>query len=264
MAITTSGRSVKEYSDHVTSEGGRLIALPTIEIIPSDPKVVEKIIRIITLRNHEICAFLSSNAVDVLFNLAHRTSNIKDLVSLLNSRTIIAIGPNTKKRLEDYSVKAPVVPEKYSTQGLIEMLRSNINMAKGKSIIIPRSGKSDAFVKRSLLNLGMRSVDEIFLYSVRTSQAGSNIWKEFVSLLSMRMLDCIIFTSVSSVKAFFKILEGNRRLSSVQDELKEIKTVIAIGPRTWQELERRGVQSSMAEIHTIRGALEVAKRNLSF
>ena len=263
MAITTSGRSVKEYSDHVTSEGGRLIALPTIEIIPSDPRVVEKIIRIVTLRNHEICAFLSSNAVDVLFNLA-RTSNIKDLVSLLNSRTIIAIGPNTKKRLEDYSVKAPVVPEKYSTQGLIEMLRSNINMAKGKSIIIPRSGESDAFFKRSLLNLGMRSVDEIFLYSVRTSQAGSNIWKEFVSLLSMRMLDCIIFTSVSSVKAFFKILEDNHRLSSVQDELKEIKTVIAIGPRTWQELERRGVQSSIAEIHTIRGAFEVAKRNLSF
>jgi uroporphyrinogen-III synthase len=265
IAITTSGRSIKEYSDRVTSEGGRLIALPTIEIVPSDPKVVRKFIQMINLGRHEICAFLSSNAVDVLFALAHRTNNFEELISVLNSRTIIAIGPNTRKRLEHLRVKVQAVPEDYSTQGLIKMLKKDVNSTKGKSIIIPRSNESDSSFKKSLLLLGMKNVDEVFVYSVKASQAGtSDVWKEFVSLLSMRMVDCIIFTSASSVRAFIRILKNNHRLSNVQDEINGIKIIIAIGPLTWQELERQGVQATTAEIHTIRGAFEAVKKNLSF
>ena len=263
IAITTSGRSIDEYLDRVTSGGGRLIALPTIDIVPASPEIVKKFVQVITLRKHEICVFLSSNAVDVLFSLARRTSNFEELVSLLNSRTIIAIGPNTKKRLEDYRVKVHVMPEEYSTRGLIEMLKSDINLVKRKSIIIPRSSESDSSLKKSLLNLGMETIDEIYLYSVRTSEAGSNIWKEFVSLLNARMLDCIVFTSASSVKAFFKILENNHKLSNIQDKLNGIKMIIAIGPLTWQELERLKIRATVAEIHTINGAFEAVKRNLS-
>src|SRR6187551_3097728 len=121
MAITRSGQSAKEFSDLVILEGGRVFALPTIDIIPTDPKVVEETIQLITRRNHDICAFLSANAVEVLFDLARNTSKVKHLVSLLNRRTIIAIGPNTKKRLEEHQIKVHIVPEKYSTEGLIEM-----------------------------------------------------------------------------------------------------------------------------------------------
>jgi uroporphyrinogen-III synthase len=77
------------------------------------------------------------------------------------------------------------------------------------------------------------------------------------------MLDCIVFTSASSVKAFFKILENNHSLSNIQDKLNGIKMIIALGPLTWQELEKLGVQSTISDIHTINGAFEVAKRNLS-
>ena len=170
IAITTSGRSISEFSARVISEGGRVIALPTIDIIPSKPEVVEELVKIITSRNHDICAFLSANAVDVLFNLAIKTSHTNDLVSLLNSRIIIAIGPNTKKRLNEYKINVHIVPDKYSTHGLIEMLASNINLVEGKSIIIPRSGEADSFVKRSLLNLGMIGVDEVILYNVKSSK----------------------------------------------------------------------------------------------
>jgi uroporphyrinogen-III synthase len=264
IALTTSGKSIKEFSDRVISEGGRIIALPTIEIIPSKPKVVEQIIQTITLRDHDIVAFLSANAVDILFDLAYKTSIVKKLVSLLNSRIIIAIGPNTKKRLEEHNIQVHLVPQKYSTQGLIEMLVSNINLAKGKSIIIPRSGESDALVKKSLIKLGMTTVDEAILYNVKTSRAvDNNTWREFVPILTARKLDCIIFTSPSSVRAFFEILRNNYGLSNIEDELSYIKSIIAIGPRTGQELKGRGIQASIAEIHTITGAFELAKKNLT-
>jgi uroporphyrinogen-III synthase len=264
IALTTSGRSIKEFSDRVISEGGRIIALPTIEIVPNEPKVVEQIIQIITLRDHDICAFLSANAVDILFDLAYKTSQVKKLVSLLNSRMVIAIGPNTKKRLEEHKIRVSLVPQKYSTQGLIEMFVSNINLARGKSIIIPRSSESDALVKRSLLKLGMIAVDEVMLYNVKTLKAiDNNIWGKFVSVLTMRKLDCIIFTSSSSVRAFFEIIKTDYDLPNIEDELSRVKTIIAIGPRTWQELKGRGIRASIAEIHTIIGAFELAKKNLT-
>ena len=263
IAITTSGGSISELSEHVIAAGGRVIALPTIDIIPCEPKVVEELVKIITSRNHDICAFLSANAVDVLFNLARKTSQVDDLVSLLNSRIVIAIGPNTMKRLKQHRINVHIVPDRYSTQGLIEMLASNKKLVEGKSIIIPRSGEADAFVKRSLLNLGMIGVDEVILYNVKSSKAvDKKIWGEFVSLLAMKKLDCLIFTSPSSVKALFKILKNSYNIRNIDGELNSVKTTIAIGPLTWHELKRRGIQASVPEIHTIEGTFELARKCL--
>jgi uroporphyrinogen-III synthase len=52
-------------------------------------------------------------------------------------------------------------------------------------------------------------------------------------------------------------------LPNIEDELSRVKTIIAIGPRTWQELKGRGIRASIAEIHTIIGAFELAKKNLT-
>jgi uroporphyrinogen-III synthase len=263
IAITTSGGSISELSKHVIAAGGRVIALPTIDIIPCEPKVVEELVKIITSRNHDVCAFLSANAVDVLFNLARKTSQVDDLVSLLNSRVVIAIGPNTMKRLKQNRINVHIVPDRYSTQGLIETLASNKKLVEGKSIIIPRSGEADDYVKRSLLNLGMAEVDEVFLYNVTSSKDVNNsVWGEFVSLLTTRALDCLIFTSPSSVKALFKILKDFHNISSVEGELNRVKATIAIGPLTWHELKRRGIQASVPEIHTIEGTFELARKCL--
>jgi uroporphyrinogen-III synthase len=263
IAITTSGRSISEFSEQAFAVGGRVIALPTIDIIPGEPKVVEELVKIITSRNHDYCAFLSANAVDVLFDLAHQISQVDDLVSLLNSRMVIAIGPNTMKRLKQHKINVHIIPDKYSTQGLIEKLASNKILVEGRSIIIPRSGEADDYVKRSLLNLGMTEVDEVFLYNVTSSRDfNNNVWGEFVSLLTMRALDCLIFTSPSSVKALFKILKDFHNISNVEVELNRVKITIAIGPLTWHELKRRGIESSVPEIHTIEGTFELARKRL--
>jgi uroporphyrinogen-III synthase len=263
IAITTSGRSIKEFSQHVIAVGGRVIALPTIDIIPCELKVVEGFVKIITSRNHDFCAFLSANAVDVLFKLSRQMSQVDDLVSLLNSRIVIAIGPNTTKRLKQHRINVQIIPDRYSTQGLIEMLSSNKKFVEGKSIIIPRSGEADDYVKRSLLNLGMTQVDEVFLYNVMSSRNVNNsVWREFVLLLTMEALDCLIFTSPSSVKALIKILKDFHNLSNAEVQLSRVNTTIAIGPSTWRELKRRGIQASVPEIHTIEGTFELARKCL--
>ena len=40
------------------------------------------------------------------------------------------------------------------------------------------------------------------------------------------------------MKALFKILKNSYNMRNIEGELNSVRTTIAIGPRTWQELEK--------------------------
>lgn len=254
LAITRKDIYADEFSQLVSSEGGKTISLPVIEIIPKGPKVVEEFISTINKKKHNYCAFMSSQAVNVLFDLAMKINKTENVISALNSRTIIAVGPKTRGSLINHGIDVKMVPERYSSEGLIELF-SKMDGIKGKKIIIPRSGASKEFVRKSLSGIGM-IVDELFLYTVRTSQTNS-IWKDFALLLGQKKVDAIIFTSASTVESFFEIMQ---KLSyNTHSLLKAVKAIIAIGPLTNEELIKRNIRSLEAKEHTIKGTFALAK-----
>lgn len=254
LAITRKDIYADEFSQLVSSEGGKTISLPVIEIIPKGPKVVEEFISTINKKKHNYCAFMSSQAVNVLFDLAMKINKTENVISALNSRTIIAVGPKTRWSLINHGIDVKMVPERYSSEGLIELF-SKMDRIKGKKIIIPRSGASKEFVRKSLSGIGM-IVDELFLYTVRTSQTNS-IWKDFALLLGQKKVDAIIFTSASTVESFFEIMQ---KLSyNTHSLLKAVKAIIAIGPLTNEELIKRNIRSLEAKEHTIKGTFALAK-----
>jgi uroporphyrinogen-III synthase len=254
LAITRKDTYAHEFSQLVSSEGGKTISLPTVEIVPKDPKFVEEFISTIKKNEHDYCVFMSSQAVNVLFDLAMKINKTENVISALNSRTIIAVGPKTRWSLINHRIDVKMVPERYSSEGLIELF-SKMDRIKGKRIIIPRSGASKEFVRKSLSDLGM-IVDELFLYTLRTSQTNS-IWKNFTLLLEQKEVDAIIFTSASTVESFFEIMQ---KLSyNTHSLLKAVKAVIAIGPLTNEELIKRNIRSLEAKEHTIKGTFELAK-----
>jgi uroporphyrinogen-III synthase len=79
--------------------------------------------------------------------------------------------------------------------------------------------------------------------------------------LENKKVDAIIFTSSSTVQSFFEILE--RITSDVPTLMGGVKAVIAIGPFTKEELTKKNIESVESEIHTIRGAIELAKHILN-
>jgi uroporphyrinogen-III synthase len=254
LAITRKDTYAHEFSQLVSSEGGKTISLPAIDIVPKDPKVVEEFINTINKKKHDYCAFMSSQAVNVLFDLAMKINKTENVISALNSRTIIAVGPKTRWSLINHRIDVKMVPERYSSEGLIKLF-SKMDRIKGKRIIIPRSGASKEFVRNSLSDLGM-IVDELFLYTLRTSQTNS-IWKDFTLLLEQKKVDAIIFTSASTVESFFEIMQ---RLShNPHSLLKAVKAIIAIGPLTNEELIKRNIRSLEAKEHTIKGTFDLAK-----
>ena len=250
LAITRSERDAKEFLQLVREQGGRAIALPAIEIVPKGPEVAEQFIDKLRKKKHYYCAFMSQQAVNILFDLAR-----DKIAPVLKSTTVIAVGPKTKQSLEEHGIKVGLVLEKFSSFGLIDLL-SRIEPA-GKKIIIPRSGAANNFATAALIRLGM-DVDEILLYTVRT-RAVEPIWKEFYDLLLQKRVDAIIFTSASNVNSFFEIMD---RVSKDELQLDSITKVISIGPFTSKVLRGRGIECFEAEEHTVRGALQIAKQVL--
>lgn len=250
LAITRNERDAKEFLQLVREQGGRAIALPAIEIVPKGPEVAEQFIDKLRKKKHYYCAFMSQQAVNILFDLAR-----DKIAPVLKSTTVIAVGPKTKQSLEEHGIKVGLVLEKFSSFGLIDLL-SRIEPA-GKKIIIPRSGAANNFATDALIRLGM-DVDEILLYTVRT-RAVEPIWKEFCDLLLQKRVDAIIFTSASNVNSFFEIMD---RVSKDELQLDSITKVISIGPFTSKVLRGRGIECFEAEEHTVRGALQIAKQFL--
>lgn len=250
LAITRSERDAKEFLQLVREQGGRAIALPAIEIVPKGPEVAEQFIDKLRKKKHYYCAFMSQQAVNILFDLAR-----DKIAPVLKSTTVIAVGPKTKQSLEEHGIKVGLVLEKFSSFGLIDLL-SRIEPA-GKKIIIPRSGAANNFATDALIRLGM-DVDEILLYTVRT-RAVEPIWKEFCDLLLQKRVDAIIFTSASNVNSFFEIMD---RVSKDELQLDSITKVVSIGPFTSKVLRGRGIECFEAEEHTVRGALQIAKQFL--
>jgi uroporphyrinogen-III synthase len=248
LAITRSDRDAKEFLQLVKEQGGTAIALPAIEIVPKDPQVAEEFIDKLRKKKHHYCAFMSQQAVSVLFDLVH-----DKVAPVLKSTTVIAVGPKTKQSLEEHGIEVKMMLKKFSSVGLVDLL-SEIEPA-GKKIIIPRSGAANEFATEALIRLGM-DVDEVLLYTVRTRMI-EPVWKEFSDLLLQKRVDAVIFTSASNVNSFFEIMD---KVSKARLQLDSLTKVVSIGPFTSKALRDRGIECFEAEEHTVMGALQIAKQ----
>ena len=104
LAITRKDIYANEFSQLVSSEGGKTISLPAIDIVPKDPIIVEEFINIMNKKKHNYCAFMSSQAVNVLFDLAGKINKTENVISALNCRSIIAVGPKTRQSLINHGI----------------------------------------------------------------------------------------------------------------------------------------------------------------
>jgi uroporphyrinogen-III synthase len=241
IAITRSEQEAREFSLLVKAEGGTAVAVPAIEIVPAGPISGHEFIALLSEKKHDYCAFMSAQAVRVLFSLA-------DVRAALMPTGVIAVGPRTKQELEEHGVSVDMMPDTYSSVGLAEMLAGK--NPKGKKIIIPRSGEANEFAAKALSDLGME-VDEVLLYTVRTGSL-TPAWQEFQKMLAAGIVDAVVFTSASNVRAFFELM------ARMEASLEDVQA-ISIGPFTSAELEKRGVKYREAQEHTIEGTVKAAK-----
>lgn len=250
LAITRGRKEAAEFSRLVKKEGGRALPVKAIEIVPEGRKAAQRFLKLLNEKKHDYCAFMSAQAVAMLFDLGGK----EKIASALGSTEVIAVGPKTKQELERRGVRVGMMPRAFSSVGLVEMLSSSKKSQKGKKIIIPRSAEAGDYAAKALSDTGM-TVDEMFMYRVRPARV-TQTWKKFYRMLLDKKIDVLVFTSASNVRSFFEIIDklgGKTRI----DRLVQ---VVSIGPFTSAELEKRGIKYREAEDHTIQGTVRTAMK----
>ena len=200
---------------------------------------------------------MSPKAVRLLFDTAKRISKIDTLKLAVANTSVVAVGPKTRTALEDYNIKVAHMPSTYSSVGVGEVFTKL--GAVGKKVIVPRSGASTPFLKQLLDKIGL-DVKEIRLYDVCAFRDTSQ-WNEFRKLFYRNKIDGIVFTSASSVRAFFEIMENDFRREDLLENLNKTK-IVSIGPFTADELKKFGVSNLVSKTHTVSGSFDAIKNAL--
>ncbi|MBM3896595.1 MAG: uroporphyrinogen-III synthase [Thaumarchaeota archaeon] len=258
IAITRSEEDAEEFVQLLSKEKARPITLPTIELVSKGEKIVHEFLDTIQNYDPDYSVFMSSKAVKLLFDEAKKISLYEKLQLAVANTIVIAVGPKTKTALEEEGIKVAYMPNRYSSVGVGEVI-SRLN-AVGKKVIVPRSGASTPFLKNLLEKIGLE-VKEIYLYDVCAFNDTTQ-WNEFRELFSKNSIDGIIFTSASSVQAFFEIMTKDYDQKTLLTNLKKLK-VVSIGPFTAEELKKFQVENIVAPVHTVSGAFETIKNIFS-
>ena len=171
------------------------------------------------------------------------------IAEALQNVPLAAIGPRTKEALEELQLTVSVVPNKFSSEGLADVLSPKFGR-----VLLMRSAKGSPVLVEKLEAAGV-TVGEIQLYDIAPSQDPRLDW-----LIQRGTPDIFAFTSGSTSRY---LMERARELNleeSLRKRLKQV-TVVAIGPPTVAELKRQGVEVDvMPENYTFEAMLAELRR----
>ena len=258
IAITRSKEDAAEFIDLAQQNNATPIPLPTIELVSKGEKIVDEFLESVTEYNPDYSVFMSSKAVKLLFDTAKQVNKFEKLQLAVANTMVMSVGPKTTKALENEGIKVNYQATTFSSVGIGEVF-TKIH-AVGKKVIVPRSGASTPFIKELLNKIGI-DVKEIHLYDVCAFRDTTQ-WNEFRTLFSQDKIDGIVFTSASSVRAFFEIMSKDYDENKIIEKLEQTH-VVAIGPFTADELKKFNVKNTISEVHTVPGSFDTMKIALS-
>lgn len=245
VAITRAPKDAGEFCEMVRARGGVPLALPTIRLVPRGTDAAKEFVKSVRDAHPDYAVFLSSRAASVLFESAQKAGIESELSAALSSANIVAVGPKTKKALEERGVRVSHTPKTHSSVGVGELF-STLYRPDARRVIIPRSAASNEFLRDLLEKIGLE-VTESYLYDVQPDGQGGD-WEKFRAMAADSCVDAIIFTSASSVRAFIEIVGAKGVPSNAK--------LVAIGPFTSIEMEHAGLDHAVASVHTVGGALD--------
>ncbi len=249
IVVTRAREQSSDFRAKLEELGAQCIEFPTIEVVPP-PSWDPLDTAISVLSDYDWIIFTSVNGVKSFIGRMRRAG--KDARALSGVR-LGAIGPKTAEALEAVMLHPDLVPSEYRAEAVLEAL-SGYNAA-GKRFLMPRAMVAREILPETLREQGAR-VDVVPAYQTVLPERDA---QKVRSLLTDGRIDCLTFTSSSTVSNFFTMVG--------KDEFQQCKggTVIAcIGPVTAQTAAGFGLKTSiMPSEYTIGGLAEAIVAHFS-
>ena len=233
VVITRALAQAEDFAMELERFGAHVIPCPTIEIV--EPESYAPLDEAIDhLFGYDWIVFTSVNGVEYfLRRLAERGRDISELDELL----VCAIGEATAEKLSTARIHVDVVPDQFKAEGifaaLVQFVGGREAMA-GLSFLIPRAAVARSYLPDALEEAGARA-DVVAAY--RTVRPKNPDLGRINALLSGGGIDCIAFTSSSTVANFAQLFD-----TSDLAALLNGVAVACIGDITARTAAERGLQ----------------------
>lgn len=219
------------------SMGFEAMAVPMIELAGMQDSSFRPFFEHVVKKEADYVIFTSANGLD--FTLQKIPYSMRDMfIEALNHVNIIAIGPTTKKALEEKGIKVMGMPGVYSSKGLVEYLCKDI---KGKNVDVARSAFGSAVLTEGLAQCGA-NVLETKVYSLFKPDGEEQ--KNLIKAALEGKITAFAFTSSMMVHNFFEVA---KEMGAGEGILKVLNgsIVAAIGVPTAETLRRYNVNVSV-------------------
>ncbi len=198
ILVTRSREQASALDDILSLEGAEPIEIPTIKIEPTlSQDHLDNVLS--RLAEFHWLLFTSVNGVEAFF--AHLHQHGLDSRKLYGLK-VCAIGEATATALRKYGIQADLIPQEYSSHGILACLKEE--GIKGKRLLLPCSQLINRDLIQGLSQLGAE-VEQVISYRTLPVDSGKSKVKE---LLIKGEIDAITFTSPSTVRGLISMLES--------------------------------------------------------
>ena len=207
----------------------------------------------------DIVVLTSSTAVKSTFELAQKHGQVEELSRGLRQAQVIAIGPVTALTAEKEWIKVETLPEKFTSEGLVQLLAKK--GVQGKQVVILRSDQGSDVLMKGLEGSGA-TVKEIVVYKLTKVKAGRPLLDMFYKGVRGE-IDVFAFTSSMSARSFIE--EARKHYPDEEvDDMLDCAVIAAIGEPTQKTLEDLGVRVDiMPAKATFEDLLKAIKEGMS-
>lgn len=250
IAIMRPASYLAESVKLANSMGFEAITAPMIDVVDKADGNFKKFVQRVMEAESDYVIFTSANGVE--FTLLKLIDH-DEFVEQLNKAHVVAIGPKTKNTLIKNGIRVRIVPESYSSEGLVEQLEG----IKGAVVEVVRSSHGSPALVKGLVEKGA-IVHETQVYEIISPRDERHA--KLIEKALAGEIDIFAFTSSMMVRNFIA-LAGEM---GVKDEIIRImneKTVAAIGKPTSDTLSEFGVKVKvMPERYTFEELLLECKK----
>jgi uroporphyrinogen-III synthase len=218
--------------------GADVLEIPFIEIRkPRSFRPLDAALK--NLDTYDWLILTSVNGVEAMWARIENTtrrSTTSDLPWKGGGLRVAAIGPATKKAIEQRGITVDVMPKEYIAESVVRSLKGKV---KGKRVLLVRARVARDVIPRELRKAGAH-VDVVEAYETVVPESSRRRLQAALKNPNKRP-NVVTFTSSSTVKNFVELLGPHRKSAT----LNGVKTA-SIGPVTSATLREFGLQVDIA------------------
>jgi uroporphyrinogen-III synthase len=230
VAVTRPARFLPAAVEYLRSKGLEAVPVPMMEMVPRKDGGIDAFLERLSAGQVDVIVFTSQNGFGFLLD---RLGDMGHFLELLHEVEVLAIGPKTKKALEEHCIWPKSVPSTYSSEGIVREFAF-----PAKHVEVLRSDHGNPVLITGLES-GGAVVTETILYDIVPLDGAAQ--EAFVREALSGRIDAFTFTSTMTAKSLLLKAESMGVLAELKVAVNA-KKVAVIGNPTAGFLAENGIR----------------------